>query len=83
MQAEHEASTELKQNTDINLKKADNGSTTVVMKKTDKIIEGQIQIDDKHNYRPLSEPMLKETHSMQGLAPNLVRIFIVKDILMT
>ena len=33
------------------------------MNKTDKIREGQIQIDDKHNYRPLSEPMVKETHS--------------------
>ena len=60
---EHEALTELKQNKDINLKKADKGSTTVVMNKTDKIREGQIQIDDKHNYRPLSEPMVKETHS--------------------
>ena len=60
---EHEALTELKQNKDINLKKADKGSTTVVMNKTDKIREGQIQIDDKQNYRPLSEPMVKETHS--------------------
>ena len=60
---EHEALTELKQNTDINLKKADKGSTTVVMNKTDKIREGQIQIEDKHNYRPLSQPMVKETHS--------------------
>ena len=35
------------------------------MNKTDKIREGQIQIDDKHNYRPLSdyEPMVKETHN--------------------
>ena len=60
---EHEALTELKQNTDINLKKADKGSTTVVMNKTDKIREGQIEIEDKHNYRPLSEAMVKETHS--------------------
>ena len=35
----------------------------VVMNKTDKIREGQIQIGDKHNYRPLSQPMVKETHS--------------------
>ena len=60
---EHKALTELKQNKEINLKKADKGSTTVGMNKTDKIREGQIQIDDKHNYRPLSEPMVKETHS--------------------
>ena len=33
------------------------------MNKTDKIREGQIQIEDKHNYRPLSQPMVKETHS--------------------
>ena len=44
---EHDALPELKQNTDINLK-ADKGSTTVVMNKTDKIREGQIQIEDKH-----------------------------------
>ena len=60
---EREALTELKQNKDINLKKADKGSTTVVMNKTDKIREGQIQIDDKHNYRPLFDPMVKEMHS--------------------
>ena len=34
-----------------------------VMNKTDKKREGQIQIGDKHNYRPLSQPMVKETHS--------------------
>ena len=35
----------------------------VVMNKTDKIREGQIQIGDKHNYRPFSQPMVNETHS--------------------
>ena len=44
-------------------KKADKGSTTVVMNKTDKIREGQTQIDDKNNYSPLTEPMVKETQS--------------------
>ena len=33
------------------------------MNKTDKIREGHIQIDNKHNYRPLSEPMVKEMHT--------------------
>ena len=33
------------------------------MNKTDKIREGQIQIDDEHNYKPLVEPMLNVTHS--------------------
>ena len=60
---EHQALIELKQNTDINIKKADKESTTVVMNKTDKIREGQIQMDDEHNYRPLPEPMVKETHN--------------------
>ena len=36
---------------------------TRVMNKTDKIREDQILIDDEHNYRPLVEPMIKETHS--------------------
>ena len=35
----------------------------VVMNKTEKIRDGRIQIGDKHNYRPLSQPMVKETHS--------------------
>ena len=50
---ERKALHELKHNTEINLKKADKGSTTVVMNKTDKIREGQIQIDDQNNYSPL------------------------------
>ena len=33
------------------------------MNKTDKIRDGQIQIDDERNYRPLPEPMAKETHN--------------------
>ena len=45
---------ELEQNHHINLKKADKCSTTVVMNKTDKIKEGQTQIDDKNNYSPLT-----------------------------
>ena len=53
----------------------------VVMNKTDKIRQGQIQIDDKHNYRPLSEPMVKETHSK--VLRLLLRIFNVKIILLT
>ena len=58
---------ELKQNTDKNLKKADKGSTTVVMNKNDKTREGQIQIDDQSSYRPLPEPMVRETHNKVSL----------------
>ena len=53
----------MKQNKETNLKKADKGSTTVVMNTIDKIQEGQIQIKDQNNYRPLDNPMVKETHS--------------------
>ena len=51
------------QNHHINLKKVDKCSTTVVMNKPDKIREGQTQIDDKNNYSPLTEPMVKETQN--------------------
>ena len=52
---------ELKDNPEINIKKADKGSTTVIMNKPDKIAEGQIQLDDVENYRPLATPMVEET----------------------
>ena len=55
---------ELQQNTGARHRhQADKGITTVDTNKTDKIREGQIQIDDEHNYKPLVEPMLKETQS--------------------
>ena len=50
------------------------------MNKTGKIREGQIQIDDKHSYRPLSEPMVKETHSkVLRLIPDLHREKLIDD----
>ena len=55
---------ELQQNTGSrHWHQANKGITTVDTNKTDKIREGQIQIDDEHNYKPLVEPMLKETQS--------------------
>ena len=51
---------ELKNNHDINIKKADNGTTTVIMSIHDKIKEGQTQLDDLDNYRPLEQPMVEE-----------------------
>ena len=52
------------------------------MNKTDKIREGQIQIDDEHNYKPLVEPMLKKTHSKVVRLINYGR-YTVKNITMT
>ena len=54
---------ELKQNNYISLNKADKGSTTVVMNKTDKIKEGENLLNNEHRYRRLTEPTLKGTHN--------------------
>ena len=53
----------LKQNQDLNFKKADKGSTLVVMDKQDKIQEDQIQLNDLDNYKPLDKPIVQETHT--------------------
>ena len=52
---------ELKQNNNIIVKKADKGTTTVIMNKHDKIRKGQILLDEKENCKPLSSPMALET----------------------
>ena len=49
---EQQAIKELKQNTNINVKKADKGTTTVIMNTEDKITEGQILLDKDKNYKP-------------------------------
>ena len=62
----------LKNNTKINLKKADKGTTTVVMNKEDKIKEGQSQLDNTDHYQPLDHPMVVETASkVTSLIENL------------
>ena len=48
-------------NSDIVIKKADKGSTTVIMNTKDKTQEGQVLLDDKNNYTPLTTPMVEET----------------------
>ena len=44
---------EPRSNTEIVIKKADKGTTTVIMNKNDNILEGQVQLDDKQNYTVL------------------------------
>ena len=51
----------LKRNQDLNVKKADKGSCDVIMDTEHKINEGQTQLDNLKHYRPLDEPMVKET----------------------
>ena len=52
---------ELKNNAAINLKRADKGSTTVILKKTDKIQESKVQLNNRDHYLPLKEPMVSQT----------------------
>ena len=70
--AERAALSTLRRDNEINLKKADKGTTTVVMNKQDKIKEAQIQLDIKEHYRPLAEPMVNETYrKVQNLIDKL------------
>ena len=58
---EYKALTGLKKNTNIVLKKADKGTTTVIMNKCDKIQEAQIELKNREHYKPLWKPMTVET----------------------
>ena len=58
---ERQAIKELQQNTNINIKKADKGTTTVIMNEEDKIPEGQVLLDKRENYESLVLPMVTET----------------------
>ena len=53
--------TDLRSNSDIVIKNADKGSTTVIMNTKDKTQEGQVLLDNKNNYTPLTAPMVEET----------------------
>jgi hypothetical protein len=58
---EHKALKELKNNTKIVIKKADKGTTTVIMNKCDKINEAQTQLNNREHYKPLEDPMVMGT----------------------
>ena len=58
---QHAAVKELKNNVAINLKRADKGSTTVILNKTDKIQEAKVQLNNRDHYIPLEEPMVSQT----------------------
>ena len=45
----------------MNVKKADKGTTIVIMNKRDKTQKGQILQDDRNNYTTLEEPMVEAT----------------------
>ena len=58
---ERKALKTLKSNNEINIKKAVKGTMTVIMNKSDKIQEGQVQLEDTDYYQPLDQPMVVET----------------------
>ena len=58
---ERKAIKDLRSNSDIVIKKTDNGTTMVIMNTKDKTQEGQVLLDDKNNYTPLTTPMVIET----------------------
>ena len=61
LNTERKALKTLRDNPNINLKKADKGTRTVVLNTVDKIREGQIQLDNPEHYKPLERPMVVET----------------------
>ena len=55
---------ELRNNSAINLKKADKGTTTVIMNKSNKIkIEAEFQLENREHYKPLEAPMVNTTQT--------------------
>ena len=70
--AECEALKALKHNNEIDIKKADKGTTIAVMNVQDKNQEGQVQLDNMNHYRPLETPMVAETkHRVEQLINDL------------
>ena len=55
------AITELKNNSEITVKKVDKGTTTVIMNKLDKTQEGQTLLDNGNNYTPFEDPIAGAT----------------------
>ena len=60
LNTERKALKTLRENPNINLKKADKGTRMVVLNTVDKIRKGQIQLDSLEHYKPLERPMVVE-----------------------
>ena len=60
-QGQRNALIELSRDQNIVLKKGDKGTTTVIMNKTEKLNEGQVQLDDIYNFQPLDKPTVGST----------------------
>ena len=66
---------ELKGKSEINIKKAYKGTTTVIMNKQDKIRKGQEQLDKRTHYLLLDMPMAESTQErVQRIKDTLYRV---------
>ena len=54
---------ELRNNSAISLKKADKGTTTVIINKSNKIQEAEVQLENREHYKPLEAPMVNMTQT--------------------
>ena len=81
LNTERKALKTLRENPNINLKKADKGTRTVVLNTVDKIREGQIQLDNPVHYQPLERPMVVETSlRVQQLVKELYEHNYIDDV---
>jgi len=53
----------LKNNSAINFKKADKPTTAVIMNKSNKIQEAEVQLEIREHYKPFQAPMVKTTQT--------------------
>ena len=71
---------ELSRDKNIILKKADKGTTTIIMNREHKIHEGQVLLNDINNYRPLAEPMVEITaKNLQQVIKSLLQEGYIDD----
>jgi len=54
---------ELKNNSAINLKKADKGATALIINKSNKIQEAEVRLEIREHNEPLQAPMVKTTQT--------------------
>ena len=80
---ELQALKQLSRDKNIILKKADKGTTSVMMSKESKINEGLALLNEKNNYQPLTQPMVetttrKVTQLIKSLLPWVPETFLAR-----
>ena len=82
LNTERKALKTLRENSNVNLKKADKGTRTVVLNTLNKIREGQIQLNNPEHYmyKPIERPMVVETSlRVQQLVKKLYKHTYIDD----